>query len=94
MFPQQYPCRNAVWSDPASSGMCSWCKWAFKGFKSGLNGGPKVRLKCFRRFGPRNLGEGLTESEMETFASSLKYDEEGKISHEDFLSIVFNEKMK
>jgi Ca2+-binding EF-hand superfamily protein len=40
----------------------------------------------------QNLGEGLTPKEMEEFAGSIQYDENGKVSYRDFLKIVYNEK--
>ena len=40
----------------------------------------------------RNLGDGLTESEVEEFISSIKFDSEGTISYDDFMRLVYNEK--
>jgi Ca2+-binding EF-hand superfamily protein len=39
-----------------------------------------------------NLGDGLDENEIKEFAGSITYNRAGKISLEDFLSIILNEK--
>ena len=43
-------------------------------------------------FALKNLGEGLTKTEIDEFISSVTYNEEGKISYDDFLRLVYNEK--
>ena len=41
----------------------------------------------------QNLGDGLSQEEIEEFVSSISYDEEGKVSYDDFLRLVYNEKL-
>jgi Ca2+-binding EF-hand superfamily protein len=39
-----------------------------------------------------NLGEPLTRAETQEFLTSLSYNEDGKISFDDFIKIVMNKK--
>ncbi len=39
-----------------------------------------------------NNGEGLSPPEAKEFINSLKYNAEGKISFDDFMRLVYNEK--
>ena len=41
----------------------------------------------------QNLGDGLSQEEIEEFIASINYDEEGRVSYDDFMRLVYNEKM-
>jgi Ca2+-binding EF-hand superfamily protein len=38
------------------------------------------------------MGEGLTPQEIKEFIESIRYNEDGKISYDDFMRLVYNEK--
>ena len=38
----------------------------------------------------RNLGDGLNEEEMERMLNTISYDNDGKISYEDFARFIYN----
>ena len=38
----------------------------------------------------RNLGDGLTEEEVESMLNSVQYDNTGKISYENFIAFIYN----
>ena len=40
----------------------------------------------------RNQGEGLNDREIREFLKSIEYNDDGKISYDDFLRIVYNER--
>ena len=39
-----------------------------------------------------NQGEGLNDREIREFLKSIEYNDDGKISYDDFLRIVYNER--
>ena len=38
----------------------------------------------------KNLGDGLNEEELDRMLNSINYDNEGKISFEDFARFIYN----
>ena len=38
----------------------------------------------------RNLGDGLNEEELERMLNTISYDNDGKISYEDFARFIYN----
>jgi Ca2+-binding EF-hand superfamily protein len=42
----------------------------------------------------RNQGEGLNPAEIHEFVNSIKYNDQGKISYDDLMRLVYNEPEK
>ena len=38
----------------------------------------------------KNLGDGLNEEELESMLNSVRYDNTGKISYDDFVAFIYN----